>query len=75
MRGAAPRWTSSTGARACLPTWSERIFEPFFRLPGAPSGGAGLGLSIARQIARRHGGGIACLPRDGGGTLFRATLK
>lgn len=54
---------------------AERIFEPFFRLPGAPNGGAGLGLSIARQIALRHGGTLACLPRDGGGTLFRATLR
>ena len=57
------------------PDLVERIFEPFFRLPGAPNGGAGLGLSIARQIALRHGGTLVCLPRDGGGTLFRATLK
>jgi signal transduction histidine kinase len=53
---------------------TERIFEPFFRLPGAQNGGAGLGLSITRQIARRHGGAVLCLPREGGGTLFRATL-
>lgn len=52
----------------------ERIFEPFFRLPGAPNGGAGLGLAITRQIARRHGGTVVCLPREGGGTLFRASL-
>ncbi|MBK9089482.1 MAG: sensor histidine kinase [Holophagales bacterium] len=57
------------------PDLVERIFEPFFRLPGASNGGAGLGLSIARQIARRHGGTVACLPREGGGTLFRATLR
>jgi signal transduction histidine kinase len=54
---------------------AENIFEPFFRLPGAANGGAGLGLSIARQIARRHGGNVVCLPREGGGTLFRATLR
>jgi signal transduction histidine kinase len=53
---------------------TERIFEPFFRLPGASSRGAGLGLSIARQITRRHAGVVACLPRGGGGTLFRAML-
>src|SRR5262249_30159320 len=32
----------------------ERVFEPFFR--GAERGGAGLGLALVRQIARRHGG-------------------
>jgi signal transduction histidine kinase len=33
----------------------ERLFEPFYRLPGASSG-TGLGLSLVRQIAVRHGG-------------------
>jgi len=56
------------------PALTERIFEPFFRLPGAPDGGAGLGLSIARQVARRHGGDVTCEPRVGGGTRFRVTI-
>jgi len=33
----------------------EAMFEPFHRAPGA-SGGAGLGLTIVREVARRHGG-------------------
>jgi signal transduction histidine kinase len=33
------------------------VFTPFFRLPGSDrSSGAGLGLTLVRQIARRHGG-------------------
>lgn len=56
------------------PDLAERVFEPFFRLPGAPDGGAGLGLSIARQVARRHGGDVSCAPREGGGTRFRVRL-
>jgi two-component system OmpR family sensor kinase len=54
----------------------ELIFTPFHRLPGASEadGGVGLGLSLARQIARRHGGDIVCLPREGGGACFRVTL-
>ena len=50
----------------------ERIFEPFYRLPGhaEQAGGVGLGLSLVRQIAERHGGSVRCEPRDGGGSTF-----
>jgi signal transduction histidine kinase len=34
----------------------------------------GLGLALVRQIARRHGGDVICLPREEGGTCFRVTL-
>jgi len=53
----------------------ERIFDPFYRLPGAAAPeGAGLGLALVRQIARRHGGDAACQPRDGGGSCFEVEL-
>jgi signal transduction histidine kinase len=50
----------------------ERIFEPFFRLPGHAErqGSVGLGLSLVRQIAQRHQGSVSCEPRVGGGTCF-----
>jgi signal transduction histidine kinase len=55
----------------------ERIFEPFYRIAGASeaAGGVGLGLSLVRQIARRHGGDVQCLPKDvGAGACLRVTL-
>ncbi len=54
----------------------ERIFEPFYRARGASEadGGVGLGLALVRGIARRHGGEVVCLPRDGGGSIFRVEL-
>lgn len=50
----------------------ERIFEPFYRLPGHSerAGGVGLGLSLVRQIAQRHGGSVRCESRSGGGSCF-----
>ena len=50
----------------------ERIFEPFYRLPGASerAGGVGLGLALVRSIAQRHGGSVHCEDREGGGACF-----
>jgi signal transduction histidine kinase len=57
-------------------SFRERIFEPFFRLPGHAEreGGVGLGLSLVKQIAIRHGGTVRCEPRVGGGSCFVITL-
>lgn len=56
--------------------YRERIFEPFFRLPGHAEreGGVGLGLSLVRQIAARHAGRVRCEPRAGGGSCFVLSL-
>jgi signal transduction histidine kinase len=53
-----------------------RVFEPFYRPSGRAEadGGWGLGLSIVRQIAARHGGAVSCLARPGGGGRFLVTL-
>jgi signal transduction histidine kinase len=51
----------------------ERIFEQFYRAHDSLSSGiqgSGLGLTLARQIARAHGGDVAYLPREGGGSCF-----
>ena len=53
----------------------ERIFEPFYRPAGQPdSGGAGLGLSIARRMAEAQGGTVRYEPRAGGGSVFELRL-
>ncbi|MFL5347779.1 MAG: ATP-binding protein [Hyalangium sp.] len=51
-----------------------RIFEKFYRAPGAPAGGAGLGLSIARDIVQAHGGEIGVVSEPGLGSTFWFTL-
>ncbi|WP_313621950.1 ATP-binding protein [Achromobacter sp.] len=33
----------------------QRVFDRFYRAPGAPVGGSGIGLSLVAQIARQHG--------------------
>jgi signal transduction histidine kinase len=51
----------------------EKIFEQFYRAHDSLSSGiqgSGLGLTLARQIARAHGGDIVYEPRDGGGSSF-----
>ncbi|MFN3568849.1 MAG: ATP-binding protein [Polaromonas sp.] len=54
----------------------ERIFEPFYRLPGASEreGGVGLGLALVKSITERHGGTVRCEDRPGGGASFVVEL-
>jgi two-component system, OmpR family, sensor kinase len=54
----------------------ERIFEPFYRLPGASEreGGVGLGLALVKTIVERHGGEVRCEDRLGGGARFVVEL-
>jgi len=54
----------------------ERIFEPFYRLPGATErdGGVGLGLALVKSIAIRHGGTVYCENRPDGGACFVVQL-
>ena len=55
--------------------YSERIFEIFQRLHGRTTySGEGMGLSIARKIAERHGGTIAAKSKLGAGSTFTITL-
>ena len=58
------------------PAERERVFEPFYRPAGRPesSGGWGLGLSLVRQIAERHGGGAFCEGGPGEGSRFVVEL-
>lgn len=52
------------------PEEQERVFAPFYRMEMARDpgkAGVGLGLSVARTIAREHGGDVLLRNRDGGG--------
>ena len=55
----------------------EKVFEPFYRIEGSrnpDTGGVGLGLAVARSIAREHGGDIVLATRKGGGLSARLEL-
>ena len=59
------------------PTEYEAVFAPFYRLEGSrnrETGGTGLGLAVARNIVRRHGGDVTLQARPGGGLIARIVL-
>ncbi|WP_260484200.1 sensor histidine kinase [Sphingomicrobium flavum] len=58
-----------------IPPWDQdRIFESYERAHDADDGGKGLGLSIARRLAREHGGEIELESPPGQGACFRLIL-
>ncbi len=48
----------------------SRVFDKFYRLPGAGSGGSGLGLSIVKGFTEAQGGRVALGNNDSGGAVF-----
>ena len=52
----------------------SHIFDKFVQVPGAPTGGAGLGLAISRLIVEAHGGQIRAQSELGHGSSFQFTL-
>jgi len=55
----------------------DAVFRPFHRLEqsrSAHTGGSGLGLSIAKQLAMANGCKVELIPREGGGTCARITI-
>jgi signal transduction histidine kinase len=56
------------------PVYLPRIFDKFVQVPGASSGGAGLGLAISKHIIEAHGGQISVRSEMGRGTTFTFTL-
>lgn len=56
------------------PQATERVFDKFYRGPGAATGGTGLGLSLVRGFVDAIGGKVTAENRDGGGARFMITL-
>lgn len=73
--GRAVRFSVTDRGPGIPPAERERVFEKFYRLPGEPREGAGLGLAICREIVRAHHGEIGVVPRpDGRGSEFYFVL-
>lgn len=51
-----------------------RVFDRFYRGHGARAGGSGIGLTVARELVRAHGGDIRVASEPGRGATFTVTL-
>ena len=64
--GSAVRFSVTDHGPGVPPAERERVFERFYRSPGEPREGAGLGLAICREIVRAHAGRIGIAEAAGG---------
>ena len=69
-------WVRDTGV-GIADEDAQRVFQPFFQADRGPTrrfGGIGLGLTIARDLARRMGGEVTIAAAEGGGTTASVIL-
>ena len=68
------RFTVTDSGAGIPKEYHERLFEKFFQVPNDGPKGTGLGLYIAREIARAHGGDIGVESESGKGSAYWFTL-
>ena len=73
-QGEAVRFTVEDRGPGIPEELQARVFDRFFRVPGTQASGAGLGLSIAREIVEAHGGRIGVTGAAGRGAAFWFTI-
>ena len=75
MRLRAGELTVRDHGPGIAPADLPHVFDRFYRAPSARGiPGSGLGLSIVRQVAERHGGTVRAEAAPGAGTLIRLRL-
>lgn len=74
VRGDQARFEVTDSGPGIPHEYQQAIFEKFFRMPGGPSGTAGLGLFIAKELVQAHGGDIGVTSEPGRGSTFWFTL-
>jgi signal transduction histidine kinase len=72
--GDSLRFEVSDSGPGIAAEYVPRLFDRFYRVPGAPSGGAGLGLYICKEIVEAHGGRVGVESEPGRGSIFWFTL-
>lgn len=74
-RDGVARITVSDTGRGLSNDQLEMVFERFYRVDRGAAGGTGIGLTIARSLARAHGGDVTAFSKGpGGGSSFVLTL-
>jgi signal transduction histidine kinase len=68
------RYSVSNTGPAIPEAFREKVFEPYFQVPGTAHRGSGLGLAIAKHIVEQHGGTIWFEAADGERTTFTFTV-
>lgn len=64
------QWRVADRGPGIPPEDLDRVFGKFFRMPGSPTGGTGLGLYITRSLLQAHAGDASARLREGGGSEF-----